>query len=100
MTRNKNSVFWVLLIFTSLPVWGDVQVRQDEALVEVDNGMVRAVFEVSETGVDQEYYASTSSGWKLVAKGFRPPADRPEGSLPLFSNGPNVAREHRLVATE
>ncbi|MCX6872842.1 MAG: Ig-like domain-containing protein [Verrucomicrobia bacterium] len=65
--------------------------------VEIDNGLVKARFIPSGLGVKQQYFASSGTGWMLLAESFRPSGLT--GSVtPLYDA--SIDTTHRFLTSE
>ena len=49
-----------------------LRVIRSQAVVEIDNGLVKARFSAGKDGVKQDYLAARGDEWVLLAEGFRP----------------------------
>lgn len=77
-----------------------LRVRATGSFVEIDNGVVKAVFRRVSGGVEQEYSALGSDGqWIAVAKSLHAARPRPAVCAPLYSDR-NVAATYRLLAAD
>ncbi|MBL8153113.1 MAG: hypothetical protein JNM70_02920 [Anaerolineae bacterium] len=77
---------------------GELQVLQDGALTEIANSRIKVRCLVTESGVEQSFFARAEGGWVLVATAFRPQASQLANGIPLYDS--RLAPEHRLLATE
>lgn len=70
----------------------DVRIVRNGANVEIDNGLVRAVFAVQGGVIDQKYYAIDNGSWTLAASGCQP------RNNPLYNTATDPA--HRFLVTQ
>lgn len=77
-----------------------INVRESADGIEMDNGLLRAQFQKSEKGIEQNYFVRGQSGeWQMLVRALQPPNPRPSGTAPLYGDV-EVAREHRLLVAD
>ncbi len=84
-----------------------VTALETDGVVELANGLVRAVFTPDSQGVKQAFYANRNGAWVAVLEAFRPPSPRPPATTELYldrsteyGRALDVAQEYRLVVPE
>lgn len=77
---------------------GPVRASRSEKIVQIDNGLVKARFIVSNNDIKQQYCASKDGKWVLVAESFRPPRPFPGKGNVLYDS--SIDKTHRLIVTE
>ena len=103
MTRTRRLIagLGIFLITAGGAIAGSintVSVKQSNGLTEIDNGLVKASFETTESGLEQKYFARKNNQWVLVVESFRPPTPFPENGNALFDS--SIDKAHRLIVTE
>ena len=75
-----------------------VRVVRGDGIVEMDNGLLKVCFATRGSGLQQQYLAACGTEWVLMAEGYRPPVDEPQGSASLYNS--SIDPQHRLLTTE
>ena len=112
MKDKKRKLSYLIVFFLCLALWGCkkaddgtvaddagcVHLKQDDKVVEIDNGIVKARFTIGQDGIRQEYFAKKTDKWVLVAESLNPTKPFPENGNKIYDSG--IDKEHRLIVPE
>jgi hypothetical protein len=76
----------------------ELQILQNATITEIANQRVKARFDITEGGLNQEFFARADDSWVLVASSFRPNPPRPADGIALYDV--SLARTHRLIVSD
>lgn len=91
----------ILMIGLLSPVLLTAQVtlKKDNNGIQLENGLVKAVFKQNGKQITQQYYAKTTGTWKLVAESFQAPAQFPDSANQLLNTALSEYRYLTSAAT-
>ena len=78
----------------------EVLLRQNDSVVEIDNGIVKGIFTLNNPVITQSYYAADGKNWDLLAKSLDRPGITGKNVDPLYASGQNYADDYRLMVQE
>jgi len=78
--------------------FNEVLLNKNKKNTEIENGLIRASFEITNHGIEQKFYARKSNSWILVAESFKPQKPFPEYGNHVYNS--DIDKEHRLIVTE
>jgi hypothetical protein len=99
-----SSIIILILVFAGCSGPGQnesaVSVKQNDSIIEIDNGMVKARFQLNRPVISQTYYVLKDKQWELVLESMVRP-EQPTGPvMPLYGRGPGFANDFRLMVQE
>ncbi len=99
-----NGIIILILVFAGCSGPGKnepaVSVKQNDSIIEIDNGLVKARFQLNGPVIAQTYYVLKDKQWELVLESMVRP-EQPVGQvMPLYGRGPGFANDFRLMVQE
>jgi len=100
---KSNKINLTIVIFISLMLCGcqqqnDLQVVNKNGVIEIQNKRVKARFSIEGNDVVQQYFASKSGEWILVAEAFKPQSPFPTSATQLLNS--SLDPNHRFLVSE
>ncbi|MFH0761877.1 MAG: hypothetical protein V2A67_10280, partial [Bacteroidota bacterium] len=77
-----------------------VSVKQNDTIIEIDNGLIKARFQLNTPAVAQSYYVLKDKSWELIVESLFRPAQTGRNVMPLYGRGPGFANDLRLMVQE
>ena len=97
--RALSLPIWsIFLACQSLTLMGQLTVKQDPRLIEIDNGKIKARFFNTGRMVTQAYYARIKNGWQLIVSSFHAPDKFPDSATALFNT--KLDPDHRFLVAD
>jgi len=97
-------IIMIILVFIGCKGSGlkesDVSIRQNDSIIEIDNGLIKGRFQLNAPVISQSFYVAKDSRWELIAKSLDRPEQSGQGVMPLYERGPNFANDFRLMVQE